>query len=50
MKTDQELAVELMGNYLKAIYSQEKMRALGSEDFKKILNTCYEAVKSLPAE
>ncbi len=47
MKTDKELAVELMGNYLRAVYSQEKMKALDPEGFKKILNACYDAVKSL---
>lgn len=50
MKTDKELAVELMGNYLRAVYSQEKMKALDPEGFKKILNAYYDAVKSLPTE
>jgi hypothetical protein len=50
LKTDKELAVELMGNYLRAVYSQEKMKALDPEGFKKILNACYDAVKSLPTE
>lgn len=48
MKTDKELAVELMGNYLRAVYSQEKMKSLDADGFKKILNACYDAVKSLP--
>ena len=50
LKTDKELTVELMGNYLRAVYSQEKMKALDPEGFKKILNACYDAVKSLPTE
>ena len=50
MKTDKELAVELMGNYLRAVYSQEKMKALDPEGFKKILNACYDAITAPPSE
>ena len=48
MKSDKELAVELMSNYLRAIYSHEHIKALDAEGFKKILKACYDAVKSLP--
>lgn len=50
MKTDKELAVDLMGSYLRAVYTQEKMKPLDAEGFKKILAACYDAVKSLPTE
>ena len=48
MKTDKELAVELMGNYLRAIYSQERIKSLTPESLQAILKACYEAVKNLP--
>lgn len=48
LKTDKELAVELMENYLRAVYSQEKMKALTPEGLQTILKACYEAVKSIP--
>ena len=47
-KTNKELAVELMGSYLRAIYSQEHMKTLNSEGLKQILQACYDAVKNLP--
>lgn len=47
MKSDKELAVELMSNYLRAIYSQGNIKTLDAEGFKKILKACYDAVKSL---
>ena len=50
LKTDKELAVELMGDYLRAVYSQEKIKALDPDSLKALLNACYNAGKSLPAE
>ena len=47
-KTDKELAVELMGDYLRAIYSQERIKTLDASGIKTILQACYDAVKSLP--
>lgn len=47
-KSNKELAVELMGNYLRAVYSQEHMKTLDSNGIKSILQACYDAVKNLP--
>ena len=49
-KTDKELAVELMGNYLQAIYSSKGIQPLDADATKEILNAFYDAVKSLPDE
>lgn len=49
-KTNKELAVELMGNYLRAIYSQERIKTLDAPGIKNILQACYDAVKALPDE
>lgn len=47
-KTNKELAVELMSNYLRAAYSQEKVKLLDPDGIKKLLTACYDAVKALP--
>lgn len=49
-KTNKELAVELMGNYLRAVYSQERIKTLDASGIKSILQACYDAVKDLPDE
>lgn len=47
-KTDKELAVELMGNYLKAVHSNGNIKPLNAAGIKDLLNICYEAVKEIP--
>lgn len=49
-KTNKELAVELMGSYLRAIYSQEHIKALDPAGIKNLLQTCYDAAKNLPED
>lgn len=48
MKTDKELSVELMGDYLRAIYSNGHTVPMNEDDFKRLIKICYDAVKSLP--
>ena len=47
-KTNKELAVELMGDYLRAVYSQDHVKTLDTNGIKQILQACYVAVKNLP--
>lgn len=47
-KTNKELAVDLMDNYLKAVYSQDKVKALDAAGIKDLLKVCYDAVKAIP--
>jgi hypothetical protein len=47
-KTNKELAVELMGDYLRAVYSQDHVKTLDTNGIKQILQACYDAVKNLP--
>lgn len=47
-KTDKELAVNLMGNYLKAVHSNGNIKPLDAVGIKDLLNVCYEAVKAIP--
>lgn len=48
--TDKELAVQLASEYLRGFYSTEGKKALDTETTKKVLQMCYDAVKSLPDE
>lgn len=47
-KTNKELAVELMGDYLRAVYSQDHVKMLDTSGIKQILQGFYDAVKNLP--
>lgn len=49
-KTNKELAVELLGQYLRGIYSRDEspMKAIDSETLTHLLRVFYEAVDSLP--
>ena len=49
-KTNKELAVELLGQYLQGIYSRNEspMKAIDSETLAHLLHIFYEAVNSLP--
>ncbi len=47
-KTNKELAVELMGDYLRAVYSQDHVKTLDTNGIKQIFQACYDAVKNLP--
>lgn len=47
-KTNKELAVELMSNYLRAVYSQERIKSLDQDGIKHLLQARYDAVKNLP--
>ncbi|MBM6884987.1 MULTISPECIES: hypothetical protein [Oscillospiraceae] len=50
MKTDKELAVELAGDYIQAVYSRDDVKLPEHSDLKALLKAFYDAVKSLPDE
>ena len=47
-KTNKELAVELLGDYINAVYTQDKVRIQNPEELQYMAQVFYDAVKRLP--
>ena len=47
-KTNKELAIELLGNYINAVYSQDNARLYTPEELQDMAEVFYNAVKQLP--
>ena len=49
-KSNKELAVELLGQYMRAIYSGGATTPLTQKDLEQILMVFYNAIKKIPAD